>query len=72
VLLVEESQPIRAAVRRLLEDEGMQVVGEVAGAKEALAAVLASRPGVVLTDLRLDGLDGLALAAAIVAAAPGT
>jgi DNA-binding NarL/FixJ family response regulator len=66
VLLVDESPPIRAALRWLLEDEGMQVTGEAGTAKEAIAAVIATRPDVVLTDLRL------ALTAAIVGVAPGT
>jgi DNA-binding NarL/FixJ family response regulator len=69
VLLVDESPAIRHALRRLLEDEGMRVVGEAASAKDAIAAVMAIRPEVVLTDLRL---DGLALTAAVVGVAPGT
>jgi two-component system response regulator HydG len=45
--------------------------GGATDAEAALAAVEAAEPAVVLTDLRMEGMDGLALLAALRARAPG-
>lgn len=45
-------------VRRLLEQEGFEVVGEAAGGVAALAVVARVRPGLVLLDVSLPDIDG--------------
>jgi CheY-like chemotaxis protein len=67
VLVVDDHAGFRASVRALLETEGFQVVGEAADGLEALTEAAALRPAVVLLDVQLPGLDGLAVAEALAA-----
>lgn len=46
----------------MLEGEGYSVVGEAGDAGEALRAVHELHPDVILLDVRLPGLDGIAIA----------
>ena len=61
VLVVEDDDTIRAAVRMLLEDEGYGVQEALDGA--AALALLRASPErmVVLLDLLMPGMDGLAV-----------
>jgi DNA-binding NarL/FixJ family response regulator len=67
VLIVDDHDEFRASARALLEAEGFAVVGEAANGPEAMDAVTALRPGVVLLDIQLPGRDGLAVAEGIAA-----
>jgi DNA-binding NarL/FixJ family response regulator len=59
VFLVEDSASIRERLVRLLESvPGAQVIGQASDADEAIAAILAARPDVVLLDLQLDQSSG--------------
>lgn len=62
VLIVDDHEEFRASARALLEDEGFEVVGEAADGAEALTAVAALRPDIVLLDVQLPGEDGFAVA----------
>ena len=63
ILLVEEKATIRHGVRmRLSLEPDFSVVGEVGDGNEARAMVRKLRPDVVLTGIRLPGMDGIALA----------
>jgi DNA-binding NarL/FixJ family response regulator len=46
----------------LLEAEGFEVVGEAGDGESALAAVGRLRPGIVLLDIQLPGIDGFEVA----------
>lgn len=63
VLLVDDDAGLRAELRLLLEDAGFQVVGEARDGVEGIAYARHERPDVVLSDLKMPGLSGLALAA---------
>lgn len=58
VLIVEDDAGIRALYRAVLRMRGYEVV-EVERGDEALVEARACRPGVVILDLGLPGLDGL-------------
>jgi len=58
ILVVEDEDDIRELISYNLLREGFQVSG-VATGEEALAAVGAKPPGLVLLDLMLPGIDGL-------------
>ena len=67
ILLVEDDPLLRQAFRLLLEDAGY-VIGEAGTAADALDAVAASPPDLVLLDLGLPDRPGLEVARAITAA----
>ncbi|MFI8252115.1 response regulator [Streptomyces filamentosus] len=59
VFLLDDHEVVRRGVRDLLEAEpDIVVVGEAAGAREALARVPAARPDVAVLDVRLGGASG--------------
>jgi DNA-binding NarL/FixJ family response regulator len=62
VLIVDDHAGVRAAVRLVVEAAGLEVAGEAADGEAALAAVAASAPDIALIDVRLPGLDGIAVA----------
>jgi DNA-binding NarL/FixJ family response regulator len=68
VLIVDDHEDFRASARALLEAEGFAVIGEAADGAEAIAAVAALRPAIVLLDIQLPGQDGLTVAKQIAAA----
>ncbi|MEU5696107.1 response regulator transcription factor [Actinosynnema sp. NPDC020468] len=59
-------------VATLLEAPGIELVGEACGGEQAVALAAELRPDVVVLVLNLPGADGVAAAARIVAARPGT
>ena len=62
VLIVDDHAAFRASARALLQAEGFEVVGEAGDGAGALAAVAVLRPEIVLLDIQLPDLDGLAVA----------
>src|ERR687895_2707236 len=60
ILVAEDEDLMRAIVTRLLEESGYRVAG-VASAEEALEKFTAEDVAVTLTDIRMSGMDGLAL-----------
>ena len=61
VLLADDEQMIRHGVRLILRHaDGIEVVGEAANGAEAVRLAAEHRPDVVLLDIRMPVLDGLA------------
>ena len=69
VLIVDDHAGFRASARALLEADGYVVAGEAADGAEAVAAVDALQPAIVLLDIALPGIDGFAVAALLAASA---
>jgi CheY-like chemotaxis protein len=65
VLLVDDAAAIRNALRGVLEDAGIEVVGEAPDGIEGVALTGSLRPDVVLMDLRMPSSDGFQATAAI-------
>jgi len=59
VLVVDDSAPLRECIRLTLEREGLVVVGEAADGAQALDQTAATRPDVVLMDLRMPRMNGI-------------
>jgi DNA-binding NarL/FixJ family response regulator len=70
VLIAEDEALIRLDLREMLEEEGFDVVGEAADGREALAAVDRLDVDVVLMDLRMPGMGGVAAITELAATAP--
>ncbi len=69
VALADDQELVRTGFRLILESEGdLTVVGEAADGEQALELVRRERPDVVLMDVRMPVLDGIAATARIVAA----
>ena len=66
VLLVDDAAAIRNALRGVLEDAGIQVVGEAQDGSQGVAMAASLRPDVVLMDLRMPSSDGFEATAQIV------
>jgi DNA-binding NarL/FixJ family response regulator len=61
VLLADDQGLVRAGFRALLDaEEDISVVGEARDGREAVAETRSQRPDVVLMDIRMPELDGLA------------
>jgi DNA-binding NarL/FixJ family response regulator len=71
VLIVDDHPVVRAGLAGILAGEpDLAVVGEAAGADEAVTVAAALRPDVVLMDLRMPGGDGVTATAEILATVP--
>lgn len=72
VLIVDDHAVVRQGLRFLIEQEpGIEVVGECGDGAQAVAAIPACRPDVLLLDLLMPGMDGLAVLAAVKPRHPG-
>lgn len=70
-VLVDDSPTFRALVTRMLEGSGeFKVVGVASAGEAAIELVERSRPDLVLMDVMLAGMDGLAATRAIMERAP--
>jgi len=64
VVLVDDQALFRAGIRMLLGSQpDIDVVGEAGDGREALGVVRATRPDIVLMDIRMPVMDGLAATA---------
>jgi two-component system nitrate/nitrite response regulator NarL len=61
-LLVDDSEEFLASATRLLESQGVDIVGHATSGVEALALAAALKPDLVLVDIELADEDGIALA----------
>jgi DNA-binding NarL/FixJ family response regulator len=59
VLLVDDHDLFRTGLRTLLEQEGLQVIGEAENGQVALRLVGELAPDVVIMDLNMPGLTGV-------------
>ncbi len=72
VLVVDDQRLMREGIASLLDvQEGIRVVGTAADGEEAVEQVLATRPDVVLMDIRMPVLDGVAATGRVLSALPG-
>ena len=65
VLIAEDEALIRLDLREMLEEEGFDVVGEAADGERAVALASELKPDLVICDVKMPKMDGIAAAAQI-------
>jgi response regulator NasT len=68
VLIAEDEALIRLDLREMLEEEGFAVVGEAADGEQAVAMAKELAPDLVICDIKMPKMDGIAAAAEITGA----
>lgn len=67
VVIAEDEAIIRLDLREMLEEEGYTVLAETGRGDEAIELVRTHKPDIVLLDIKMPGLDGIAAAREIAA-----
>ncbi|MGD0573909.1 MAG: response regulator [Anaerolineales bacterium] len=71
VLIVDDFAETRESLRKLLQFEGdMEVVGTARGGKEAISLTKDTQPNVVIMDINMPDMDGIAATEAVLQVAP--
>lgn len=65
VVIAEDEALIRLDLREMLEEEGLEVVGEAADGEEAVELAKEHVPDLVICDIKMPKMDGIAAAAQI-------
>jgi DNA-binding NarL/FixJ family response regulator len=68
VVLADDQDLVRTGLRALLEARGVEVLAEAQDGRAALEATRSYRPDVLVMDIRMPVLDGIAATRAVVAA----
>lgn len=72
VLLADDDAMVRAGLKAVLDSEDdLEVIGEAADGNEAVTLAAELRPDVVIMDIRMPNLDGLAATGRVVAGGDG-
>jgi DNA-binding NarL/FixJ family response regulator len=68
IVVVDDQTLVRSGLRALLANsDDLEVVGEAIDGRDAVAVVTRTRPDVVLMDVRMPGVDGIAATRKIIA-----
>ena len=71
-LIVDDNETFLASARRLLESQGVEIVGTATSGAEALDLAVALSPDLALVDVELGEEDGFALAGELRSRSPAT
>jgi DNA-binding NarL/FixJ family response regulator len=71
-MLVEDHDLVRSAIRHALAGSGIELVGEASSAEGALEVAPRVRPDIMLVDIDLPGMNGIALVRELATRLPDT
>ncbi len=72
VLIVDDSAFMRTVLRKMLEEEGFEIVAEAGNGLEAIKMAKEHQPDVVTLDITMPEMDGVTALPGIIAEAPET
>src|SRR6476659_3799813 len=72
VLLVDDHDLFRTGLRNLLEEQGVEIIGEAADGMQAVTQVRELAPDVVVMDLNMPGMSGVEATRQVSSIAPLT
>ena len=72
VLIVDDSAFMRTVLRKMLEEEGFEIVAEAGNGLEAIKMAKEHQPDVITLDITMPEMDGITALPEIIAAAPKT
>lgn len=61
VVIVDDSDFSRSIIRKMLTEEGIEIVGEANGAEAALNVIKSKKPNIVITDIVMPEVSGIEL-----------
>lgn len=61
VVIVDDSDFSRSVIQKMLQEAGIEVVGEANGAEAALAVIKEKKPNIVITDIVMPEISGIEL-----------
>ena len=61
VVIVDDSDFSRSIIRKMLTEEGVEIVGEAASAEAALVVIKEKKPNIVITDIVMPEVSGIEL-----------
>ncbi len=72
VVIADDDRPLRAGLRRILKDDGLEVIGSAKTGRQAVEMTISLKPDVVVLNIRMPNMDGLTALRAIKSAEPAT
>lgn len=73
IVLVDDHKIVRQGIKGLLEDEpDLKVIGEAANGTEGIELVENLKPDIIISDLMMDGLNGIDVTREVRKRSPGT
>lgn len=61
VVIVDDSDFSRSIIRKMLTEEGIEIVGEAGSAEAALQVIKEKKPNIVITDIVMPEISGIEL-----------
>lgn len=61
VVIVDDSDFSRSIIRKMLTEEGVEIVGEANSAEAALLVIKEKKPNIVITDIVMPEISGIEL-----------
>ena len=72
VIIADDDASLRLSLERILEDDGLEVVGRAKTGREAVDMTIALKPDVLILNIRMPSMDGLTALSAVQIAHPAT